>query len=142
MHRCHKVKDISGLGGHYRFTLIHHPSYPLLGYHSLLHIPHVTLVYCDIKDVSFLRYAKSVYLSSCPNITDVSALGGVREVNIDSDKEIKGLELLGRVSNLTIFYRGARSVGNGFSTDFSWNFSRLVNLILVAYQYSRRISNT
>ncbi len=122
LYKCHKVKDISGLGGHNRFTLIHHSWYPLFGYHSLLNIPHVTLVYCDIKDVSVLRYAKSVYLSSCPNITDVSALGDVREVNIDSDKEIKGLELLGRVSNLTIFYQGARKEIINDELISSWQY--------------------
>ncbi len=106
MHRCHKVKDISGLGGHNKFTLIHHPSYSLLGYHSLLHIPHVTLIYCDIKDVSFLRYATSVYLSTCHNITDVSTLGSVKKVHIDSIAVVKGLQLLGSVLNLSIFYRG------------------------------------
>ncbi len=112
LERCHKVNDISGLGGHHRLTLFHNLSWGLVGYDSLLHIPHVTLTSCNIRDVNILRYAKSAHLISCHNITDVSALEGVRDVKIAGNLDKKGLKLLGRVSNLTLLHQAHKDFVN------------------------------
>lgn len=127
LQRCIKVKDISGLGGHYRFTLVHHPASNMTGYKSLVHIPHVSLFYCDIKDVYVLRYAKSVNLSGCNYIKDVSALGSVRELKVDSSVLLTGLQALGSVSNLSLIYRGLQDSLLNDEVVSSWkNVHRLL----------------
>ncbi len=71
---CGKVSDISGLGGHYRICLRFLHPHVLTGSQTLLHIPHVELIYSPINDIDVLQFAKIVKLSKCPNIVDVSPL--------------------------------------------------------------------
>lgn len=97
-----KVKDISGLGGHYRLTL---SNIDVIGFDCLLHIPHVILRSTNISDVSVLRYAKSVFASSCSNIIDVSDLKYVKKIEISTKNELKGLKNLGEVPDLSLNFK-------------------------------------
>lgn len=128
LQRCLKVKDISGLGGHYRFTLLHRPATKIIGFQSLVHIPHVSILHCDIKDVNVLRYAKSVNVSTCNYIKDVSALASVKELKIDSNVLVTGLQALGSVPNLSLIYRGFH--GNLFNDDVVSSLKSVHRLLL------------
>lgn len=90
---CEQVKDISGLGGHHRLSLLS-CSADLIGYESLLHIPHVSLAATNIFDVSVLRFALSVSLESCNKVADISPLANVKVV------ELAWCSLIGDVRSL------------------------------------------
>ncbi len=52
---CRSIKDISGIGNHHRLNIETCPIFShLIGYESLVGIPHVSLIRCDISDVSVL----------------------------------------------------------------------------------------
>ncbi len=94
---CSNIKDISCLGNHHRLFL----SVISSGFDSLLHIPHVSLMSCDIEDLSVLRFAKSVCLYFCQKIRSVSPLKAVKKVIlVNSGKS--GFSDLGEVSNLLL----------------------------------------
>lgn len=78
---CQKVTDISGLGGHHRLLLAS-CGWKMIGYETLLHIPHVSLYRMSIIDVSVLRYAKSVILDECIQVRDFSSLKNVESFTL------------------------------------------------------------
>lgn len=78
---CPKVTDISGLGDHYRLK-VWQCSYQLTGYHSLLNVPHVALTRCDIADLRVLRNAKSLRLTRCNQILDLTPIASLKEANL------------------------------------------------------------
>ncbi len=78
LHGCSNIKDISCLGNHHRLFLSAISS----GFDVLLHLPHVSLLNCDIEDVSVLRFAKSVTLNYCIKINSVSSLKTVKKVSL------------------------------------------------------------
>lgn len=94
-------QDISGLGNHYRLEF-YQLADCITDFNCLLHIPHITLINCNVKDVRVLQYAKSVYLSMCQSICDVSALRNVKTVAIFAERELSGLHELREVSDLSI----------------------------------------
>lgn len=96
---CSKVRDIRGLGDHYRLRLrfLHEN---LLGYESLLHIPHVSLACCDISDLQVLQYAKTVNLWSCNHFTDVRPLKKAEVVVLERCYGVANLSELGNIPEL------------------------------------------
>ncbi len=98
---CEKVKDIRGLGDHHRLS-IGMCAPQLIGYDVLTGIPHVSLAFCDITDVSVLRDAKSVEMNACMLVTDVGPLKNVRRVKIGPHHRIQNLSVLKDVYDLTI----------------------------------------
>lgn len=102
---CSGITDISGLGGHYRLTLIDLDSH-LIGYESLLHIPHIYLKNCSISNVSVLCYAKSVILFSCKWVFDISSLKNIKKLDIVSYNKLIGLENLRQIPNLSLKITG------------------------------------
>lgn len=102
--QCGKVKDISGLGGHHRLSILS-CSVDMIGYESLLHIPHVSLGPNNIVDVSVLRFARSVSLVCCNKVTDVSPLANVKEVELIWCPFIQDMRSLMNVDTLKILTR-------------------------------------
>lgn len=119
LHECHNFSDVSALYGVYDLTLLnckgvkdisklgnHHcldiGSLEVADFSCFLHVPHVRINNCPISDASVLRYAKSVALEYCLNISDVSVLKNAKKVEICSQerKPLLGLEELGEVPNL------------------------------------------
>ncbi len=101
LEQCPKVNDISGLGGHHILHL-HICSRDMVGYESLVHIPHIALSANNIVDVSVLRHAKSVILAQCERIVDVSPLANAKIVKIRFCNLIKEVKSLKNVESLTI----------------------------------------
>ncbi len=97
LHSCSNIKDISCLGNHHRLSLagVNNSS----GFDVLLHIPHVILIWCDIEDVSVLRFAKSVTLLHCNLINSISPLKNVKTVSLMNSGK-SGLTDLGEVPDL------------------------------------------
>ncbi len=91
---CRKVKDISGLGGHHRLE-ISLCSYSLIGYTCLVGVAEVRLHGCDISDLSILRYAKSIELQGCNEITDFCPISNVYNLSIQemsiNEKDLQNL---------------------------------------------------
>ncbi len=104
---CPGITDISCLGNHHRL-LICQLADNLTGYDCFLHIPHASLVRCNIKDVSMLRYAKSVYLSKCSEIDDVSSLRNVKKVQISMGRMLFGLNELQAVPDLSLTFENSK----------------------------------
>lgn len=101
---CKGIRDISCLGNHHRLEL-DKLSDDVTGFDCFLHIPHVSLTDFPIEDLNILRYAKSIYLNRCLNVSDVSPLKNVKIINIRSTKLLIGLDELGEVPELTLFLR-------------------------------------
>lgn len=101
---CPAITDISCLGNHHRL-IINQLASNLTGYECLLNIPHVSLVGCNLKDVSILRYAKSVSLSQCSEIKDVSPLRNVKKVEILMERILFGLHELQTVTDLSLHFQ-------------------------------------
>ncbi len=115
---CHGIKDISGLGNHHRL-LLNRVSRFVNDYSCLLHIAHVSLISCNIKDLSVLQYAKSVYLSMCFYISDVSALRHVKRVEIYAVQVMSGLHELSEVPDLSLYILGQQQQ---LSSDYISHF--------------------
>lgn len=98
---CRKLRDISGLGNHCRLH-VEKCSKNLIGYESLEGIPHVTLIGCDISDVSVLRDAKSVKLEQCIRLQDVSPIKNVKKVELYQCLHITNIIELCDVYDLSI----------------------------------------
>ncbi len=126
LERCSRITDISGLGGHHRLTLID-LGYHLIGYESLLHIPHIYLKNNDISDVSVLRYAKSLILFLCKWVYDVSSLKNVKKLEITSRNNLKGLESLRQIPNLSLKITGNIIDETLLSTFHNHQLSLLAN---------------
>ncbi len=102
---CAKVMDISGLGNHHRLV-IKDCSYGLIGYDSLVNIPHICLRACSISDVSVLRHATTLSLLQCRAVTDVTSLRGLKSLTIvDSCREVLSIDSLCDIPNLSLSYR-------------------------------------
>ncbi len=95
------MNDISGLGRHHRLN-ISDCSTTLRGYEVLEGIPHVTLGRCDISDVSVLRYAKSIELKQCNQITDIRSIKKVKSIVLDGISSIKNISELSDVYDLSL----------------------------------------
>lgn len=104
---CRGITDISCLGNHHRLV-INQLADNLTGYDCFLHIPHASLVSCKIKDVNMLRYAKSVYLSKCSEIADVSPLRNIKKVEIVMEKMLFGLNELQTVPDLSLSFENCQ----------------------------------
>lgn len=100
LHDCPKVRDISVLGGHHRLSLAHCDE-SMIGYDSLLNIPHVFLTASNIVDASVLRAATSVYLYRCYALIDVSPLAHVKRVEIRMCSLVKDVSSLKSNDSLT-----------------------------------------
>lgn len=98
---CPKVTDISGLGDHYRLK-VWQCSYQLTGYHSLLNVPHVALTRCDITDLRVLRNAKSLRLTRCNEILDLTPIASLKEVKLIDCTSIHNLSALRHVPQLSL----------------------------------------
>lgn len=98
---CTKVKDISGLGGHHRLE-VSYCAPKMIGYESLLNIPHVRLARCDISDLNVLRFAHSIEFLGCKMITDVHPIQNVKRVMLDRILNITNISELCHVYDLTI----------------------------------------
>ncbi len=98
---CKGIKDISGLGNHHCLVLKGCSS-KITSFDCLMNIPHVSLETCFIKDITVCQYAKSIYLTSCPSISDVSSLKNVKNVKIITENELIGLHELGNVNELSL----------------------------------------
>lgn len=79
---CRNFKDISGLGGHYRLSIISLGFQELIGYESLVGIPHIYLQGLDIADLSVLQYAQSVKLNDCLSITNITPIKNAKTVEL------------------------------------------------------------
>ncbi len=101
---CKRVKDISGLGDHHslRISLC---SYELVGYDSLLYIPHVQLNGCNISNLNVLKHAKTVSLVNCTEIIDVTPLNGLKSLTIQGCPNIGNIDSLRNIPDLSLVYK-------------------------------------
>ncbi len=114
---CLGIKDISGLGNHRRL-FINHLAHSVNDFICLLHIPHVTLINCNIKDVSVLQYAKSVDLKMCYNIRDVSALRSVKKVKIFTNNLLSGFQEMNEVPDLSLRFDNQQKLNDDTISNF------------------------
>ncbi len=77
---CLKIQDISGLGKHHRLKIVMDYDTKLKGYEAFLGIPHVSIGYCEMPDLTVLRDAKTVYLSHLWGVKDLTPLKDAQEV--------------------------------------------------------------
>ncbi len=94
------ITDMSGLGNHNRLS-IQRCGYKLQGYEILMGIPHVILDECDISDVRVLQLAKSVDLTRCHKLIDVSPLKNVKKVSFLKCASIDNIHTLKDVYDLS-----------------------------------------
>lgn len=98
---CSKIKNISGLGNHHRLY-VEYCSENLIGYESLGGIPHVTLIRCDISDVSVFRDVKSIKLSRCDNLVDIRSIKNAKRVELFQCRRVTNIIELCDVYDLSI----------------------------------------
>lgn len=97
---CPKVKDISALGNHNRLEL--GGAYQLVGYESLVGIPHVSLMACNITNLTVLRDAKTIELKYCDKIKDVNPIKNAKQITLRQNNHITNILELSHVYDLTI----------------------------------------
>jgi hypothetical protein len=76
-----------------------------VNYDCLTNLKSLDISCClSITDVSCFRNIPKLSLSQCPNITDLSSLGGVRELDLSFNEGITDVSSLGRVPVLILHY--------------------------------------
>ncbi len=96
---------------------------------SLEGIPHVTLIGCDISDVSVLRDAKSIKLQECDNVVDISPLKKVKMVELYQCHYITNIIELCDVYDLSI----DETILNGSDVPKLKNYKLSITFFLVGY---------
>lgn len=95
------MKDISSLGNHYRLEILD-CSYEIIGYESLMNIPHVILSYCNIKDVTVLSNSKIVEMNHCKKVVDLTPLQHLQSVHIAFCPNALDISILKNVTKLQL----------------------------------------
>lgn len=97
---CPKVTNISVLGGHHRLAI--DCAYHLVGYESLRGIPNISLMSCDISDLTVLHDAKTIELKQCDKITNVAPIKNAKQIILYQNNHITNIEELSNVFDLSI----------------------------------------
>jgi ribosomal protein L44E len=97
---CRAIEDVSPLSSAH--TIYLRSCYGILDFSSLSGVDTLTIIQCNLRDVSPFASVRNLSLVCCDSVTDVKSLTSVNSLNLTYLQRVRDLDVLRTVKNLVL----------------------------------------